>query len=71
MEQRKHVRYCVLYAGSLSVEGIRAKGVILDLSVAGCRTRSPVPVKTGESLGLLIDVLRYDILVEVILATVC
>jgi PilZ domain-containing protein len=60
MKSRKHPRYRVEYCGSFSGEGVRAPGVILDLSPSGCRARSDSPSGIGESLGVLIDVPRYQ-----------
>ena len=60
MEQRKHNRVQVEYPASFSGGSFRAQGVILDLSVAGCRVRSPIVVKKDDWLGVLIDVPRYE-----------
>jgi hypothetical protein len=70
MEQRKHARYHVEYAGSFSGERIRANGVILDLSKEGCRARSGVTVGKGEFCGVLIDVPRDETPLHVDLAVV-
>lgn len=70
MEQRKHPRYLVEYAGSFSGEGISANGMIVDLSWAGCRARIKSTVKKGECLGVLIDVPRYETPLHVDLAIV-
>lgn len=58
-EQRRHVRYPVQYAGSFSGTGFTAKGMILNLSLAGCRALSETPVSAGE-LGILIEVPRHE-----------
>ena len=60
MEQRKYDRVQVEYVGSFSGERISMQGVILDLSSAGCRARSPVVVNKGEFFGVLVDVPRYE-----------
>ena len=60
MERRKHPRYRVEYVIQVSGERSHGQGVAQDLSVTGCRARTPVGVTTGVSVGLLIDVPRYD-----------
>ncbi len=60
MERRKHPRYRVEYVLSLLGETARGQGLVKDLSVTGCRARSPVNMNSGDSVGLLIDVPRYD-----------
>ena len=59
-ERRKHPRYHVEYVLSLLGERSQGQGVARDLSVRGCRARSPVGVTAGVSVGLLIDVPCYD-----------
>ena len=60
MERRKHPRYPVEYVLSLLGERSQGQGVAQDLSVTGCRARSPVGITAGVSVGCLIDVPRYD-----------
>ena len=60
MERRKHARYRVEYVLSLLGEKARGQGLVEDLSVTGCRARSPFGMNAGDSVGLLIDVPRYD-----------
>jgi len=60
MERRKHPRYPVEYVLSLLAERSHGQGVAQDLSITGCRARSPVGITKGVSVGLLIDVPRYD-----------
>lgn len=60
MDKRKHPRLRVEYGLSVLGESIRGQGIVQDLSVAGCRARSPVDVKQGDSISLLIDVPRYE-----------
>jgi len=62
LEQRKHDRIRVDYLASFSAERFRAQGIILDLSVAGCRARSDsaIAVKKDDWLGVLIDVPRFE-----------
>lgn len=60
MERRKHVRYRVEYVLSLLGEKARGQGLVQDLSLSGCRARSPIGMSAGDSVGLLIDVPRFD-----------
>ena len=60
MEQRKHDRVHVEYAGSFSGSSLRAHGTILDLSAGGCRARASFIVRKDDCLGVLIDVPRYE-----------
>jgi PilZ domain len=60
MERRKHPRYRVEFVLSLLAERSHGQGVAQDLSITGCRARSPVGITKGVSVGLLIDVPRYD-----------
>jgi PilZ domain len=70
LEQRKHARLGTEYRASFSGERIRAQGVVLDLSVAGCRIRSAVEFTEGEYFGVVIDVPRYVNPLDVPLAVV-
>lgn len=70
MDQRKHARYPVEYAGSFLGDGITATGVILNLSVAGCRAHSERTIGRGELLRVLIDVPRYETPLQMELAMV-
>jgi hypothetical protein len=70
MEQRKHARYQVEYAGSFSGDTISAQRVILDLSAVGCKARSTVVVEKGDFVEVLIDVPRYATPLQVALAVV-
>lgn len=70
MMTRKNARYRVEYSASFSGERISAQGVILDLSLGGCRARSADEFTKGEFLGVLIDVPRYETPLHVILAAV-
>lgn len=55
VEKRKHARFGTACVALFSGERVRALGVVLDLSVAGCRIRSAVGVTTGEVFGVVID----------------
>ncbi len=70
MEQRRHPRFQVDYTGSFSGEGINGNGIILDLSSSGCRARHKSTVDRGDSLGMLIDVPKYETPLHVDLAVV-
>ncbi len=70
MEQRKYKRYLVEYTASFSREGFKVPGVILDLSVIGCRARTTLVIKKGDFLGVLIDVPRYQHPLYITLAVV-
>jgi hypothetical protein len=60
MEQRKYERVRVEYAASFSGPTYRAQGTILNLSMVGCRARSTHTITKDDSLGMLIDVPRYE-----------
>ena len=59
MDQRSYNRVRVDYPASFSGEAYRAQGMILNLSMLGCRARSTFSIKKGESIGVLIEVPRY------------
>jgi hypothetical protein len=59
MENRKHRRVQVEYHASFSGPSFRGEGVILNLSITGCRARSSFSVNKEDFYGLLIDVPRY------------
>jgi hypothetical protein len=60
MDKRKHYRVEVEYHASFSGPSLRGQGVILNLSITGCRARSSFQVTKEDSYGLLIDVPRYQ-----------
>jgi hypothetical protein len=60
MEKRKHYRVEVEYRASFSGPSLRGEGVILNLSITGCRARSSFSVNKEDSYGILIDVPRYE-----------
>jgi hypothetical protein len=70
LDQRKHARYAVEYAGSFLGEAVTTPGVILDLSETGCRSRTEGIIQLGALLQVLIDVPRYQTLLQVTLARV-
>ena len=65
MHNRLHPRYPVDYTAAFLGEGITASGVILNLSSGGCRVRSRGKLQQGDVLQVLIDVPRYQTLLEV------
>jgi hypothetical protein len=60
MEQRRHERVRVELPASFSGSSFRAEGTILNLSVMGCRARSPFVVKKDDCLGVMIDLPKYE-----------
>ena len=60
MEQRRHERVRVELPASFSGSSSRGEGTILNLSVMGCRARSPFAVKKDDCLGVLIDIPKYE-----------
>jgi hypothetical protein len=68
-EQRRHVRYPVEYAGSFSAKDVQTNGMILNLSIAGCRALSDIPLSASE-LGVRIEVPRHQNPLEILVATV-
>jgi hypothetical protein len=60
MTLRKYGRIAVEYPVSLSGASFRAQGVIVDISLSGCRIHSNVVVKKDDALGVLIDVPGFD-----------
>ena len=62
---RMQPRYPVEYTAAFLGEGITASGVILNLSSGGFRVRSRGKHQQGDVLRLLIDVPRYQTLLEV------
>ena len=65
LRNRIHPRYPVEYTAAFLGEGLTASGVILNLSSGGCRVRSGGTLREGALLRLLIDVPRYQTLLEV------
>jgi hypothetical protein len=65
LRNRLHPRYPVEYTAAFLGAGITASGVILNLSSGGCRVRSGEKLRQGEVLQVLIDVPRYQTLLEV------
>jgi hypothetical protein len=72
LEERRHCdRVTVEYSAAFSAGWlIRTQGVILELSVAGCRARSKFAIKQDDRLKALIDVPRYEDPLHISLAAV-
>jgi PilZ domain-containing protein len=60
MNLRKHERIPVDYTGSFVGESLRGRGVILDLSIAGCRVSSSSVVAMGDMFGVLIELPGHE-----------
>lgn len=60
MTLRKYGRVAVEFPVSLSLAFCRAEGVLLDISLTGCRVKSELEVEKNDRLGLLILVPGYD-----------
>jgi hypothetical protein len=60
MKLRKYGRIAVELPASFSGASFRAPGIIVDISLTGCRVHSEMAVKKDDSLGVLIDVPGYD-----------
>ena len=55
VEQRKHRRHSVNFQGVFSSNTVQGEeGVVLDLSLEGCRVGSPIPMPTDTSIHLQI-----------------
>ena len=65
MHNRIHPRYPVEYTAAFLGQGIIASGVILNLSSGGCRVRSGGKLSQDDVVQVLIDVPRYETLLEV------
>ena len=60
MKLRKYGRIAVELAASFSGASFRAPGVIVDISLTGCRVQSELSVQKNDALGVLIDVPGWD-----------
>ena len=71
MERRHCDRVAAEYSVSFSAEWLmRGQGVILELSVAGCRARSTFAIKKDDRVSVLINVPRYENPLHISLAAV-
>ena len=70
-EKRKHPRFPVQFRSSFSsVNLIGGEGLLLDLSVRGCRIESRTPVQPGTELRLHIHLSQGGDLLEITVARV-
>jgi hypothetical protein len=60
MKQRRYDRVQVEYSASFSGRSYRAPGVVINLSMFGCRARAAFLVNPDEYLGLLIYVPGFE-----------
>jgi len=60
MKLRKYGRIAVELPASLTAVSSRGQGIIVDISLTGCRVHSQLAVKKNESIGLLIEVPGHD-----------
>ena len=60
MKLRKYGRIAVELFVLLIVVSSRGQGIIVDISLTGCRVHSQLAVKKNESIGLLIEVPGHD-----------
>jgi hypothetical protein len=60
MKLRRYGRIAVELSALISGGSSRAQGVILDISLTGCRAQSKLAVQKDDFVGLLIDVPGYE-----------
>jgi PilZ domain len=60
MKLRKYGRIAVELPASLTAVSSRGQGIVVDISLTGCRVHSQLAVKKNDSIGLLIDVPGHD-----------
>ena len=70
-EKRKHPRFPVQFRSSFSsVNLVGGEGLLLDLSVRGCRVDSQTPVRPGTELRLQIHLFQDSTPLEIAVARV-
>jgi PilZ domain len=53
VEHRKHPRFSVHFSSIFSTDGARLEeGIVLDLSLGGCRLMSAIPIPSGNPIEL-------------------
>jgi hypothetical protein len=53
VEHRKHPRYPVFFKGMFSTDGARLEdGLVMDLSLGGCRLMSAIPIPSNSPIEL-------------------
>ena len=61
MEQRTNLRFRAQFRSSFSsVALVGGEGILLDLSVRGCRIESPIDVKPGSALEVRIEICERE-----------
>ncbi len=60
MTLRNYGRIPVEFAASLSALTFRGTGLVLDISLTGCRVQSEMAIKKDDHLGLLIELPGND-----------
>lgn len=61
MEQRKNLRFHVQFRSSFSSIGlVGGEGIVVDLSIRGCRIESPTDVQPGVSLEVRIAAIEHE-----------
>jgi hypothetical protein len=56
VEHRKHRRHPVHFKSSFSADGVRTEnGVVINLSLGGCRMTSTMPIPSGTPMDLLLQ----------------
>lgn len=69
-DQRKYTRHHIELPVSFSGDQVSDQGMVVDLSVGGCRVKSTAAVFSGEFLGMLITLPGRDLPLAIGLATV-
>ena len=60
MEQRKNPRFPVQFRSSFSsIATVGEEGILVDLSIRGCRIESPTDVQPGATLEIWIAVIEH------------
>lgn len=71
MEQRKNLRFHTQFRSSFSsVAMVGGEGILLDLSVRGCRIESPIDVKPGAALEVRIETTEHEHPIQIQVAVV-
>ena len=60
MKLRRYGRIAVELSASISGGCSRAQGIIIDISLTGCRARSALAVNKDDCVGVLIHVPGHD-----------
>ncbi len=71
MERRKHQRFPVQFRSLFSsVNMVSGEGMVLDLSVRGCRVNSATVVRPGTNLMLRLSIPDFEPPIEIAVASV-